>query len=299
MEDNECMRRTSNVLSEAADKIGKIHASRSPYMPVAWALAFFAALAVALGQIIYQTSAPEIVRRYTLEEYQEFRSIPKGREPTSDEVNEARQLIRHAEFAVGSFLNRKFIACLKAAYNCAFVFERVLQQKYSLDLNQDVRTPKLPSQDEMKEAAESKDVQAAIFSARRDLQKEGSFYARELLELLQDKANFGNLDFRGSEVIKPRPKYFETTSYLAQHHLLPPFNRDGAATAHERELVWIGARVEYLDQSREKARARCLFSLALYFIASLLIGWITYTQARSVAEAVGWTHFPWCQLLRC
>jgi hypothetical protein len=299
VEDNACVKRTSKVLSEAeqlSDKIRQIHDSQSSYMPVAWGLAFFAALAVALGQAIYQTSAPEIVRRYTLEEYQEFRSIPKGREPTADEVNYARQLMRHAEFSQGTFLNKKVVACLKAAFECAFVFEAVLQQKYGLDLNQVVQNPKLTSQDEMKGAAESKDVQAAIYSARRALQQEGTFYARECLELLQDTAIFEVLlaltrrsSVLPSQDVDLRPKYSETTSYLAQHHLLRPFDQDGAATAHNRERVWIGARVEYLDQSRKKARARCLLSLALYFIATLLVVWITYTQARSVAEAVGWT----------
>ena len=35
---------------------------QSRYLPLSWVLAFFAALAVTLGQIIYQLRAPEIIR---------------------------------------------------------------------------------------------------------------------------------------------------------------------------------------------------------------------------------------------
>ena len=292
----EWVRRSSKLASEAeqlTEKIRQVHDSQSTYMPAAWGLAFFAALAVALGQVVYQTSAPEIVRHYTLEEYQEFRSIPKGREPTSDEVNDARRLVRSAEFSRRTFLNEKIVACLKLAFECAFVFEAVLARKYDLDLNQTVRNPKLPSQEEMRKAAESEDVQAAILSARRGLRVQGFFYARECLELLQDDEEFEALFDLVRQESSPRdvdltPKYSETTAYLAQNHLLPPFDQDGAAAAHNRERVWIGARVEYLDQSRRKASGRCFLSLALYLLATSLIAYITYTQALSVAEAVGW-----------
>jgi hypothetical protein len=62
----------------------KQQAMLSPFLPASWALAFFAALAVTFGHAIYQTSAPQTVRRLTREDFvrnatQEYRENPTER----------------------------------------------------------------------------------------------------------------------------------------------------------------------------------------------------------------------------
>ena len=285
-----------------AEKLHNLATSLPLKMPAAWGFAFFAALAVALGQFVYQTSAPEIVRRYTLQEYQETKSHPTGRAPTSDEINSALHLIRRAELNDGTFLNQRITLCLAAIFKAIFEFESKLKNLY--DWNSAlVFTGAIPTPDEMKTAAQSEKVQAAVKVARRALTAQGTFYAREALDLVQDERLFSRLlelvrpiameivvTEAGAETNYPIPDRFETSAYLAMHHLSPPFRIDGEAEriAYDRERVWIGARVEYLDQSRFQARVRCLVSMAFYGTACALIAWITFTQARSVAEAVGW-----------
>jgi hypothetical protein len=62
----------------------KQQATLSPFLPPSWALAFFAALAVTFGHMIYQAGVPEIVRQQTLREFvrdavQEYRANPTTR----------------------------------------------------------------------------------------------------------------------------------------------------------------------------------------------------------------------------
>ena len=283
-------------------KLNRLASSLPRDMPSAWAFAFFAALAVALGQFVYQTSAPEIIRRHTLEEYQEAKTNPSGRAPTSDEINSAVLLIRDAEFNKGTVLNRKIVPCLEAVFKCVRIFESKLHELYAWDRDDTSYGRRILTQEEMKAAADSDRVQTAIHETRRFLAGEGIFYARECLELVQDEGLFErSLDAVGpmtlivigdgpSRILDDRPRHFETTEYLAGHHLSPPFKvADNAEKiAYNRERVWIGASVEYSDQSRLRARVRCFVSIMFYGTASLLIAWITYTQAKSVAQAVGW-----------
>jgi hypothetical protein len=59
-------------------------ATLSPFLPPSWALAFFAAVSVVLGQVVYQSGAPEIVRRQTADDFvrsatEEYRNNPTER----------------------------------------------------------------------------------------------------------------------------------------------------------------------------------------------------------------------------
>jgi len=50
--------------------------SSSHFLPHSWVFAFLAALAVTVGQVLYQLQGPQIVRRSTLEDYvRDARSI--------------------------------------------------------------------------------------------------------------------------------------------------------------------------------------------------------------------------------
>jgi hypothetical protein len=304
----EILKANSKLADDARMLSGKLHnlaSSPPPAMPSAWAFAFFAALAVALGQILYQTSAPEIVRRYTLEEYQEAMSNPGGRAPTSDEISRFGLMIRNAEFNPGTFLNRKILPCIFAVFECIRVFESQLRKRYGWDPHDRSPNRRILTKDDMKAAAENGEVQTAIHKTRSLLEGGGLFYARECLELMQDERFFlKSLDLVRSPIPRAElaehsaqstdlsPGNFETAAYLTLHHLRPPFKvaDDAEKIAYNRERVWIGARVEYIDQSRLRP-VRCFASMMFYGVASLIIAWITYTQAKSVAAAAHW--LPW------
>jgi hypothetical protein len=250
---------------------------------------------VALGQSVYQISAPEIVRRYTLEEYQEAKANPSNRTPTSDEVYQAGAMIRRAEFNNGTFLNRKIVECLVAAFKSVGAFQLKLAELRGTE-----KSP--PTAEMMKAAAETDVVQKAIHTARNALAAEGPFYARECLEIMKERYSFMDSAQMIDRLSPPRVKIdmprlfsdgqFDTVFYFVHHHLSPPFKleQNTDKIAHDREKIWIGARVEYIDQSRLKARGMCFVSMAFYAAASLLVVWITLTQAKSVAQAVRWLH---------
>lgn len=61
-----------------------------PLLPLSWAHAFFAALLVMLGHLLYQSFAPEMVRRYTRDEFVNLRRTDFGAHPTSSQMHRAR-----------------------------------------------------------------------------------------------------------------------------------------------------------------------------------------------------------------
>jgi hypothetical protein len=61
----------------------------SRYLPHSWVFAFFAALAVTLGQVIYQLRAPEIVRHSTLDQYVRDATRQYADQPTSERLETA------------------------------------------------------------------------------------------------------------------------------------------------------------------------------------------------------------------
>ena len=293
-----------------SNQIHGLAASLPKAMPSAWGFAFFAALAVALGQFFYQTSAPEIIRRYTLEEYQESKANPVGRAPTTDEIHRAASLIRAAAEVPGTFLYDRITPCVRQmlffAYGLYTEAERQHQSK-SGNLNGERH---VPTAKELGEAAETDVIKRDLIIVKDALEKEGVFYVRQSVELLKQHEYFSrafsmlnpnfkddilmymlNRNFKDDRIHTPFPP-FESLIYVIDNLVAPMFGFETEIerTAHNREMVWIGARVEYLDKARLHARGRCFVSMAFYGCASLLIAWITYTQARSVAEAVGWLH---------
>jgi hypothetical protein len=62
---------------------------RSHYLPHSWVLAFLAALAVTLGQVIYQMRAPEVVRRSTLSEFVRQSRNDYADQPSRDRLEAA------------------------------------------------------------------------------------------------------------------------------------------------------------------------------------------------------------------
>jgi hypothetical protein len=62
-------------------------------LPSVWAIAFFAALSVTFGHVIYQAFAPELVRRFTLRDYEreEVRSFVES--PSQETLSRAKALI--------------------------------------------------------------------------------------------------------------------------------------------------------------------------------------------------------------
>jgi hypothetical protein len=59
---------------------------RSHYLPHSWVFAFFAALAVTFGQILYQVWAPELVRRSTRDQFVREKADEYANQPLRDRL---------------------------------------------------------------------------------------------------------------------------------------------------------------------------------------------------------------------
>lgn len=129
------------------------------FLPSVWVYGFFTALAVAFGHLIYQTSAPRTVQRYSLEEYQDERVSTFARSPTTDIINDADNRIERAISNPGTFLNRKAVDCIRTVIPVIVEF------------NQKV----LATQEDWSRIAAATDIQSLIYDARKKLTQIGSF----------------------------------------------------------------------------------------------------------------------------
>src|SRR5262249_8781438 len=138
-----------------------------------WVYGFFTALAVALGHLVYQTSAPRTVQRYSLEEYQDDQVTTFQRNPTSDLINDADNQITTAISNPGTFLNKKALDCVRAVIPVVVEFNQMV----------------LASQDDWDRLAAATGIQSLIYDARNKLAQIGGFYALEFLKMLTQNNN--------------------------------------------------------------------------------------------------------------
>lgn len=62
-------------------------------MPSVWAIAFFSSLLVVIGHAIYESFAPELVKKFSQEEYAAFELTRYSNHPTEVQLEEARKII--------------------------------------------------------------------------------------------------------------------------------------------------------------------------------------------------------------
>jgi hypothetical protein len=157
--------------------------------------------------------------------------------------------------------------------------------------------------------AEGEKMRGIIGVARAGLEQHGPFYFREALDLLRDPDDRGRLMYKfATEKDKlfimdyPEPMIknlyppvcwipdwvgdIDSEDYLIENYFRTADSK--SAQLHNRERIWISAEIEYMDQAKHFRYGPCIVAATFYIIALSLIGWITYTQALSVATAVGW-----------
>lgn len=81
----------------------------------------------------------------------------------------------------------------------------------------------------------------------------------------------------------------EIVSYIVDQHGLPPFKPKDQEQKelHNREKIWIAARIQYLDESRSRLLLSAT-AFVFYLVALGLILWLSWGQIISVLTAAGW-----------
>jgi hypothetical protein len=297
-------------LARLSGALGQEIPTLSPDLPSAWAIAFFASLAVVLGHLLYQTGAPDIVRASSLEQY-EFEQLRRFHErPHSDDVVEADALIqlhlddpstRHAE---------RIEQCIIDIFRCWAVFEEALVREGATN-DRAVDPAPVPQKELMDRVANLPMVQAAIQQARRDLRSQGRLVAHLALNrlLAPDHALARDHLLRGSimilEHIPQRPGAgpsmpdlssawdLATLKYISQHHVGSPFRGDeGSSTddqaAYDAEKIRLAARLRYVDAATKTSPVLRMAAISSYSAAAAMVVWLTAHQAWSVAWFAGW-----------
>lgn len=97
---DEIMSSVQKQLSTAT-RLGEENYINSTKMPIVWAIAFFASLAVLIAHLVYQSQAPELIRRVTIREHMRNEVREFSDSPSEGHLNRARKNLRYA----GAFID--------------------------------------------------------------------------------------------------------------------------------------------------------------------------------------------------
>jgi hypothetical protein len=283
--------RARNVAEDMRHAAGRL----PDYLPSAWVYAFFAALAVAAGHLVYQTSAPRTIQRYSLEEFQDEQVAHFVRNPTTELINDADNLIETAVKDSGSSLNRKVTECMVVVVPVVEKFENSVLAAAECNQNDLDSIAKIP------------EIQTLILRARARLEQIGAFYARDSINRLitRGRSSIEHLilhqqialaSLRNQERVfedppqQPRP---DLLNYILDHHILVPFKPkdEYAEQKQQREKIWMAAGIQYIDDSGRRS-VLSLISFAFYLAAVSLIIWLVWEQILAVLMAAGWIPSP-------
>lgn len=90
------LEKNSNEFSSDVNKFTNDFMPRTldePLLPWTWAAAFFASLFAVLAHLIYQLSAPEILRRYDLDGFVKLRKEDYSNHPSEEAINRAQEYL--------------------------------------------------------------------------------------------------------------------------------------------------------------------------------------------------------------
>jgi hypothetical protein len=268
----------STEIEAALDNLRR-QGTLSPLLPRSWALAFFAALSVALGHAIYQARAPNIVRKNTLLEY-----IRQQRDAFHEnaitEYDFQNALIALRENWWRSHLPPIPQDCDTPAtaeeYRNYFMFKSLIRSQLLTALNaviacspiSDDNTAVLLTPAERDTASQ---LRAAIYGHlyRYDIQ----ILQDDMEEHAKDVSNMGTHD---------RGKAFSDSIFSMGTSDHPTDNSPGRV-----QVIDEMAHLEYTKAASQGTPA-LLLALLLYSIGGIIIAWIICDQVIAVMKAAGW-----------
>lgn len=265
---------TANHAKNVSEHLRRAATMLPSFLPSVWVYGFFAALAVTLGHFVYQTSAPKTIQKYSLEEFQEEQVAAFVRNPASDIITHADNRIKTAASNAGTFLNGKLLQCLRAVRPLIDEFKEKVAETHNRD-----ETVKDPA------------IQKSVLEAQRRLIRAGEFYALEMIQWLTDQPSNPFIQVLFSEILGLRlgkDVACDDAIYILDYVLIPFRSEDPQnKTQHEREKIWIAARIDYIDGSGYRPVLSAI-AFAFYIIAMGLIIWLSWGQIVSVLTAAGW-----------
>jgi hypothetical protein len=247
----------------------------SRYLPHAWVFAFFAALAVTLGQVIYQLRAPEAVRHSTLDQYarEETRQYADQQtEARLDAVNLALDRASRPDLSL-----EQFIYYYPPAQQIAEIEETIEKR-----IRSDGRFENLKKSEPQSVNPISTDIIKEYISKQTffDL---GDYVAREAFNRLMKRLFYsGEKDEVISRVLA------ETARGIFGYILRTRHGEEGLYTMrHNITKAEYAARSRYLMEADRRKPAMLLASI-LHSTAIALISIITVNQTIAVITAAGW-----------
>jgi hypothetical protein len=258
--------------------------SSSHFVPQSWVFAFLAALAVTVGQVLYQLRGPQIVRRSTLEDYVRDARREYRDQPTPEKLDAADEVLGPD----GSEMSEARRKLFYPQSGRIAEFEETVVKTIT---NQDQVDP-----DWVKKAYDYDANDALVVTKDGIWQHYGQYVAREGYRGLRNGRVYSTQppvsDF-------PRNRLSEASHALnsageAKRRALPAEGlralderRQTDRFLHETTKIGYAARKQYLIEANRR-RAAMLIATGLYVIAIALIVVITVDQTLAVLQAAGW-----------
>lgn len=307
---DEFVYQVSKLASTVNTKVSQLErfGTLSPWLPVSWTLAFFAALGVTFGHLVYQTQAPEVVRKNSRDEYVSRKRQSFREQPREEDLDEALSIVRKKWWELDSFFREEALLearkwAVEKGYPTDFEYDmdhffayfREQVDEATLKVIRALSDYKNPSQsyaDEIKRWQEDKEdktsrsiyltktskVFSKIHSLRAVLMQMLSHDKMYLLEIFANRARDALEEGSNEQSL-----IYASQSFFGEDYRRVSELKDAA----KLDVIGEAAILEY-NAAGQRRRPMIILSVCLYIGASIPIAILTYQQSVSVLRASGW-----------
>jgi hypothetical protein len=258
--------------------------SSSHFLPHSWVFAFLAALAVTVGQVLYQLQGPQIVRRSTLEDYVRDARREYRDQPTPERLEAADEVLAPDNPKMPSARLRFFYPPSGRIAEFEETIVQIVNDQDRLDPN-------------WSKNAYNYDISHPLVVLKDGIWRQfGQYVAREGFHGLRNRRIYS---MERQVVDFPRDRLSEAADRLnsageAKRRAGPPEalealeeRRRTDRFLHDTTKIGYAARKHYMIEASRR-RTAMLTASGLYVVAIALIGVITIDQTLSVLQAAGW-----------
>jgi hypothetical protein len=235
----------------------------TPKLPWVWAAAFFAALAAAVGQLLYQLSAPDPVRRYNLEEHINRDIKEYFAHPSDAKLRRARETIEET-----------YLPFLGGLSTIEFIKSGAIIKELGED-DEEERKRKIRNFD-------FDQVQSILHLIKIADDRMRHFNSRKLIGY--------HIEAVGAFLEWQKWPEIRTELEGALNEVSKNINADERNRRFALSLIERSSRIDYIRLSRSRW-PMIIISAFFYLAAICVVLLLTYHQAEGVINAAGWSSY--------
>jgi hypothetical protein len=292
----------NSLSNEVKEELGSLRrqATLSPWLPPSWALAWFAALAIAVGHLLYQGQAPDIIRQNTRFEFVKRQREAFREQQHDDDFREALDKAQTSWWervsesgAIGHEIKAK-ISELRSRFRQEVagkdLYYNVIKQELANTIFNYFRPTKWgavdTSTDEKSSNGNAQDVNGHIFWLRYYLTVAlpyDRYWLQKDFENMTKRSSFPEVEIRG--LAGPEQTI---EAFIREVFGTEPFTASKETELNLKlDVIGEAARLAYNTESSRR-RSAIVLALALYGLGFLILIVLIALQAKAVMQAAGW-----------